>query len=457
MGQSFNLSDVETIAKAGGQASTGRNAVEVRDICKTYKIYPSQHARALDSLGIHRKHKLFEALKGVTLDFEEGQVHAILGKNGSGKSTLLKIITGVVTPNSGEVRVRGRVSAMLELTSGFSPDLTGIENVYLKALTMGIEKSDIEKRMQDIIEFADIGEHINQPFRTYSSGMRARLGFAVAVNVEPDILIVDEVLAVGDSIFKLKCIDKMAQFRREGKTILFVSHSLATVKAFCTRGVWINKGEVIKQGALGEVVVAYDCFLKEERAKLRQEAREKALVESGQRQRALEKRDLFSAGRLKFLTATPCEEDNVVFGHDEDIAWEFTYVVRSEDAGELSACFSLADAEGFIVEEIDKQRFIVDNSLGEHVGKFTLRNPNLLPGKYVLVGEVWELDSSCVFKYAKGQPFEIELGNYVGTGVVDLEHELEVDGVTVLPHALAGKTAFEQVLEVDVDDIESED
>ena len=204
--------------------------------------------RALEPLLPKSKARLFTALDDVTIDVPAGEVLAILGKNGSGKSTLLKIITGVTTPTSGEVEVKGRISSMLELTSGFDLELSGMDNIYLRALALGIPKEEVEQRKQDIIDFADIGEHINQPVRTYSSGMKARLGFAVSVSVDPDILIVDEVLSVGDDIFKLKCIEKMEEFRLKGKTILFVSHSLFTVKAFCTLGMWINEGVVQAAG-----------------------------------------------------------------------------------------------------------------------------------------------------------------------------------------------------------------
>ena len=238
------------------------NAISVRDLTKTYKIYPSSIDRALSPFRKADNAKKFSALKNVTVDFPEGEVIAILGKNGSGKSTLLKIITGVVRQTSGDVEVNGRISAMLELTSGFDMELTGVENIYLRARALGIPKEEADERKDEIIRFADIGDHINQPVRTYSSGMKARLGFAVSVSVDPDILIVDEVLAVGDDIFKLKCIEKMEEFRKQGKTILFVSHSLFTVKAFCTKALWINEGKVMEYGELGPVILAYEDFLK---------------------------------------------------------------------------------------------------------------------------------------------------------------------------------------------------
>lgn len=425
-------------------------AVEVKNVTKVYKIFPRSISRALDAIGFKQSFKKFKALDNVSLQFEEGEVHAILGKNGSGKSTLLKIITGVVTPTEGEVTVNGRISAMLELTSGFDPDLTGIENVYMKALTMGLKHDEIEERMEDVIDFADIGEHINQPFRTYSSGMKARLGFAVAVNVNPDILIVDEVLAVGDNIFKMKCIDRMAEFRRQGKTILFVSHSLNTVKAFCTRGVWINKGHVEVQGLLGEAVVKYEAYLKDERARVRREAKERAAKNSRSTvQRAFTKGELLKA--LHFEMHNTKGETTDTFAYGEDIEWTFDYKVKSEDLGPLTACFSLFDAESMRLMVLDKRRFSIDNAKGMHKARFVIKAPNLLSGKYLLTGEIWETDSTCVFKYAKKVPFFVVREEYVGTGSVFFDHALEIDGKTVEPTIYTEPDEVEE--EQDYDDL----
>lgn len=433
------------------------NAVEVHNLSKVYKIFPSSIKRAIDAIGIKQEYKEFEALKNVTLEFEEAEVHAILGKNGSGKSTLLKIITGVVTPTSGEVVVNGRISAMLELTSGFDPDLTGIENVFMKALTMGLKHEEIEARIQDVIDFADIGDHINQPFRTYSSGMKARLGFAVAVNVNPDILIVDEVLAVGDDIFKMKCIDRMANFRRQGKTILFVSHSLNTVKAFCTRGVWINKGVVEAEGLLGDVVVQYEAFLKDERARIREETLAKATANpQATAARAITKRDLLTVGAFHFLTPAGQEKDTYAFG--EPISWSFDYNVRGKDIGVLTACFSLYDAESLELLVVDKRRFEIDITSGRHHAQFVIPEPHLLPGKYLLTGEVWETDSSCLFRYANKRAFYITQTDYLGTGCFFMEHTLTVDEKELAP-AIYNTAAIDEreVTVIEVSNLEEAD
>ncbi|MBF4302542.1 ABC transporter ATP-binding protein, partial [Vibrio anguillarum] len=190
-------------------------------------------------------HKKFHALDDVSFEVKRGETVGIVGKNGAGKSTLLKIITGVLTPTSGSVKLNGVVSSLLELGTGFNPDLTGIENIYLNSSLMGIQKEDIDKKLAQVIAFADIGEHIHQPVRGYSSGMFARLAFSVAISVEPDILIVDEALAVGDAAFVNKCYGKINELKSKGMTLLFVSHSLGAVSELCTKAILIDNGKCL--------------------------------------------------------------------------------------------------------------------------------------------------------------------------------------------------------------------
>jgi teichoic acid transport system ATP-binding protein len=185
-----------------------------------------------------------------------------VGTNGSGKSTLLKIITGVVSPTSGEIHTRGKIAALLELGAGFNPEYTGLENIYLNGTMMGYSREEMERRVSSIIEFADIGAFIDQPVKTYSSGMFARLAFAVSINVEPDILIVDEALSVGDTRFQVKCIDKMKELRDSGTTILFVTHATEQIKRFCTRTIWIKEGTLRADGEAAQIVDLFDNFMK---------------------------------------------------------------------------------------------------------------------------------------------------------------------------------------------------
>lgn len=398
-------------------------AVRVTNLTKSYKIYSSSLDRALAPFRHKETARLFDALKDVSVDFPRGEVIAILGKNGSGKSTLLKIITGVAQQTSGEVEVNGRISAMLELTSGFDPELTGVENIYLRALALGIPREEAEARKDDIISFADIGDHIDQPVRTYSSGMKARLGFSVSVSVDPDILIVDEVLAVGDDIFKLKCIEKMEQFRREGKTILFVSHSLFTVKAFCTKALWIDDGVVMDYGELGDVVLAYEDFLRSERAK--QKSGQIPELD-GELAPPSEKKDVLEVKGFRMFNESDATTNRFEF--DEDVFFEFTYIVK-RPIERLTFCYTVRNAELLEVYMADKQNpnNEVSSEVGTHHIRVRLKSPRLLAGEFLLSGELWNNDAGFFVGYSNKRPFHVRPGEFVGTGITYIDYEFAND------------------------------
>lgn len=235
-------------------------AVEFKNVVKEYKLYKNDKDRFKD-LFWGKRYTPFRAIDNLSIGLPKGEVIGIFGKNGSGKSTILKMVTGVVYPTSGEIIVNGTVSALLELTAGFDGELTGRENIFLKGYSMGLIRSEISKKLDEIIDFSELGDYIDQPVRMYSSGMKARLGFAIAVNIDPEILVVDEALAVGDEIFRQKCMRRMDKFRDEGKTILFVSHSLPQMRAFCTKGMWLNKGKLLAYGDIDEVANLYKHYL----------------------------------------------------------------------------------------------------------------------------------------------------------------------------------------------------
>lgn len=243
-----------------------KNAIVVNNVTKVYKMYDDPKDRFKEAFGIGKKKysKDFYALKDVSFQVGKGEIVGIVGRNGSGKSTILKILTGVLTPTSGNVAIEGKVSALLELGAGFNMEYTGMKNIYLNATMMRVSEKEIEKKIPDILAFADIGDYINQPVKTYSSGMFVRLAFAVAINVDPDVLIVDEALAVGDTRFQLKCMDKFMEFVDQGKTILFVSHDVNSIKRFCNRAIWMNQGQIIQDGNTDEVTDHYLDFLKSE-------------------------------------------------------------------------------------------------------------------------------------------------------------------------------------------------
>lgn len=245
------------------------SVIKCREISKMYKLYDKTSDRVKESLGFSKK-KLYKehfALSGVNLDVYRGECVGIIGTNGAGKSTLLKIITGVLSPSSGEVSVNGKISALLELGAGFNMEYTGIENIYINGRMTGFTKEEIDNKLQDILDFADIGEFVYQPVKTYSSGMFVRLAFAVAINIEPDVLIVDEALAVGDVFFQAKCFKKFEEFKSQGKTILFVSHALGTIQKYCDRAVLLNKGKKMAEGSPKEIIDLYNKQLAEDNTK----------------------------------------------------------------------------------------------------------------------------------------------------------------------------------------------
>lgn len=248
-------------------------AVEVKNVTKIYRLYDKPIDRLKESLSVtHREyHKDFYALNDLSFTVEKGQTVGIIGTNGSGKSTILKIITGVLTPTTGEVTVRGKISALLELGAGFNQDYTGIENIYMNGTMMGYTKKEMDEKLPEILDFAEIGDFVYQPVKTYSSGMFVRLAFALAINVEPEILIVDEALSVGDVFFQSKCYRRMEEIRKSGTTIIMVTHDMGSIIKYCDKVVLLNKGEFIAQGAAGKMVDLYKKILAGQMEALREE------------------------------------------------------------------------------------------------------------------------------------------------------------------------------------------
>ena len=235
-----------------------KTVIKITDLVKEYKMFGRKKDRLLEAIiPKYERHSTFRAMDNLNLEVKKGEVLGILGKNGAGKSTLLKMITGVVFPTSGKIEIDGRISSLLELGTAFNPELTGYENIYQHGQIFGLTDKEIKDKEQEIIDFADIGKHLSQPVKTYSSGMFARLAFACAINVDPDILIVDEVLSVGDMAFQLKCFKKFEEFKQNGKTILFVTHSVSDVLKNCTKSIIINSGKKIFDGEVKEGVEKY--------------------------------------------------------------------------------------------------------------------------------------------------------------------------------------------------------
>ena len=253
-------------------------AISVNNISKMYKLYDDPMDRLKESLGLSKKKRYKEhyALNDISFQVNKGETVGIIGTNGSGKSTILKIITGVLNPTQGNIEVNGRISALLELGAGFNMEYTGIENVYLNGTMIGFSKEEIDAKLQDILEFADIGDFVYQPVKTYSSGMFVRLAFAVAINIDPEILIVDEALSVGDVFFQAKCYRKFEEFKEKGKTILLVSHDLSSISKYCDRVILLNKGKKVEEGLPKTVVDTFKKILANQYEEETEESTERA-------------------------------------------------------------------------------------------------------------------------------------------------------------------------------------
>lgn len=234
-------------------------AIEVQDVYKTFDVYLDKANSLKEKMLFWKRNRkeVREVLKGINLNIKKGEAVALIGVNGSGKSTLLKLMTKIIYPNKGKIVTHGKLTSLLELGAGFHSDFSGRENIYFNASIFGLTKKEIDNRLEQIIEFSELRDYIDNPVRTYSSGMFMRLAFAVAINVDADILLVDEILSVGDQHFQAKCIDKMKELRSEGKTMVFVTHSLGSAKELCDRAVWLSNGEIKMDGDTDTVVEKY--------------------------------------------------------------------------------------------------------------------------------------------------------------------------------------------------------
>src|SRR5438067_9758143 len=263
-------------------------AIELSNVTKIYRRYGGRHFATLKSALLQRSilrdlrpNETFNALQQVSFSVPRGSTYGVIGRNGSGKSTALKLVAGITKPTSGRVRVDGRISALIELGAGFHPEISGRENVFINGIMLGLTKREIHDRFDDIVEFAELREFIDAPVKTYSSGMYMRLGFAVAIHVNPDVLLVDEVLAVGDEGFTHKCLDKFAEFRRRGKTILLVTHSLNLVERFCDEALWLDGGRAMEHGDPKRVIGSYLTKVEESEEHLLASTTARAVEDAG--------------------------------------------------------------------------------------------------------------------------------------------------------------------------------
>lgn len=392
-------------------------AIDAHNLSKVYKLYANPKDRLKEALfrGRALYHQEFWALQDVSFAAEVGSSVGIIGDNGAGKSTLLQVIAGVVRPTSGQIKTSGRISAILELGAGFNPEFTGRENVMMTGVIMGISRREMERRFDEIAAFAEIGDFIDRPVKIYSSGMYVRLAFAVATSVDPDVLIIDEALSVGDQYFQKRCIDRIERFRQAGKTIVFCSHSLYQVRMVCTQAIWLRDGQVAEAGETAPVVAAYENYVRNRESP---QCSPEPAVERGSAvfpwlSRVWIGRD-----------GTDLSDDQFVTGEGITVSVEYT-VPRPPVPVHVGIC-------------IDRNDGVQAFGTGTHVAKVTpspsggrvrLRLPRLplLSGQYTVT--VYLLDEHALHVYdrlANHCPFQIAQ-NVQAAGLTYLPHQWEVE------------------------------
>lgn len=418
-------------------------AVRFDNVSKIYKLYDSPKDRFKETFSIRKKRysKDFYALNNVSFTIRRGETIGIVGKNGSGKSTLLKILTGVLSRTSGSLAVNGKISALLELGAGFNMEFTGMENIYLNGTILNIPKEEMDKRLDSIISFADIGEFIHQPVKTYSSGMFVRLAFSVAIHVDPEILIVDEALAVGDTRFQMKCMDKFVEFMNAGKTVIIVSHDLNMIKRFCKRAIWLNDGSLVMDGDADTVTDRYNDFLKS--GLDFNEYSHSLQIEkngvNGCKDNALQEKTLNNGGAfeadkgivaaissVKLLDKSGNEISDVPFG--EDITLSIDYEVFDENVAH--------PVLGVAIRSVDHKYICGLNTLlddkeipwtkGHNMCRLTYERFNLTGGGYYFDVALFDKTATVNFDYqTQIKRFFVKM-DYIAEGITVLHHEWKI-------------------------------
>lgn len=408
-------------------------AVEINDLTKCYKLYNAPFDRVKEAFNFFHKEYSTEkcVLNHIDIKVQKGEVVGIIGTNGAGKSTLLKIITGVLTPSSGTVKIKGKVSALLELGTGFNPEFTGIKNIYLSGTMMGFSHSEMTQRIQSIIDFADIGDFINQPVKVYSSGMFARLAFAVAINVEPDVLIVDEALSVGDIRFQMKCMEKMKSMMDGGVTVLFVSHDINAIRRLCTKGLWLKEGCVQAYGDTSRVCDQYMDYLKLEN--MGNDERDSARIGENRIENEIEGLPAFKTGSkeliaeiagVNFINKMSELVDEVSW--DEPLSVEIYYDVYDESVENpvLGVALKRIDDEYICGLNTLLDGIAIPWGYGRNRYRLTYdKGIRVLGGKYYFDVALFDRTATVPIQYCERIKELTVTADYIGEGVCILPHK----------------------------------
>ena len=390
-------------------------AIEINNISKIYRYYPKPLDRLKEAIFRRPFHQQINSLQGISFTVALGDSIGIVGENGAGKSTLLKLMAGTVAPSSGEIVKRGRVAALLELGAGFHPEFTGRQNIYLNASLMGLNQSEIKSKESEIVDFAELGQFIDRPIRTYSSGMVVRLAFSIATSVDPDILIIDEALSVGDQYFQKKCVDRMMDFKKQGKNIILCSHAMFLVNMLCSRAIWIERGIVRQQGIATHVTAAYENYSREKSGQQSQPIPTEEMTDNQENQLPVRITAITLNGRKGPIQLGYREELQIVIDYeasDDRFFWVAAGIRRNDDLICHAVCMS---------------RDFSKPLSGKGAGKVALKYATLplLYGEYSVVGVI--LDDTELHCYHKLQsaPFSIMPQNKwtAEMGLLELQHE----------------------------------
>lgn len=412
------------------------NAIEVKELSKSYKVYFDKGSQLKERLLFRNRNRYEErkVLDGISFEVKKGEAVGLIGHNGCGKSTTLKLLSKIIYPDKGTIEMRGRVSSLIELGAGFHPDMSGRENIYINAAIFGLTKREIDARLDDIIRFSELEEYIDNPVRTYSSGMYMRLAFSVAINVDADILLIDEILAVGDAGFQTKCFNKMKEIKAAGTTIVIVSHSMGQVEQICDRSIWIHEGKIMKEGKPRDVDPEYLDYMGEQRQKIAEKEEADKLVEQKAEQEELQKEEqkkLRWGNGFARITGVHMnrigKQDAVSFktGESAEIVLEYEVSKAVEDA-----------VFGIGIFRVDGLQCYGTNTRIEQLERFDLRekgvvkiaieNMNLLPGNYSLDVAI-ECEVGIPVDYYK-EAYKFEMQSAIGdVGVARMSHDWQIE------------------------------
>ncbi len=410
-----------------------RNAIEVRNITKTFKVYYDKGTELKEKMLFWKRNRYEnkDVLKNVSFEVKKGEAIGLVGKNGCGKSTTLKMLTKIIYPNSGEIEMQGRVSSLIELGAGFHPDMSGRENIYTNASIFGLTKKEIDARLDDIIRFSELEEYIDNPVRTYSSGMYTRLAFSVAINVDADILLIDEILAVGDANFQAKCFNKLREIKAEGTTIVIVSHSLGQIEQICDRSIWIRDGHIALEGNPKDVHMEYLNYMNEQRIdRLERERTDMQIREMNERNDVNKNKKRYGSEDAKFTTIRMLDKDGneqSTFKTGDEMILDLDYHVEQKVTDAVFG-FGIFRNDGLWCYGTNTRIDRMKNFDLEKDGNFkvAITDLNLIPGQYWCDITIEYGEGNPVDYYKQAMKFEV-VSNVTDVGISRIPHNWELN------------------------------